>query len=392
MPDAAGRARVARGRRSTGHRRHPAGPAGGAGRAARRHGGQGCRDVPQHVARVEAGAVQLERARAQARQVQQLGEQRLHPIRAAADGGQQLLALRGARRQAGIEQHPRARPYRGQRGPQLMADGGQQLCPEPLQLLQPQAEVRIAAHHGSGRAAAECGGHEPWCAVVTGRDPRQPERRGSFEQLVGPLRGHADALFGQCVGNRRRVERFVEQRDDGQHQEIGVCAGHGARIPPFTCRTRSATRLVTAAPEDGTGGPAARRVTPHHSLQEIVTTAMVTTDPTRAEIRTPNAIESALAQFDRAADFLGLAGETRAILRVPKREWTVQLPGDAWTTARTEVLHRLPRPAQHGARPGQGRHPLPSRDGPRRGARAGDVDDLEVRAGRMFRSAAPRAA
>ncbi len=54
---------------------------------------------------------------------------------------------------------------------------------------------------------------------------------------------------------------------------------------------------------------------------------MTTLDtPRPAAIATQSALESALAQFDRAADHLQLAPETRAILRVPKREWTVNFP------------------------------------------------------------------
>ena len=41
---------------------------------------------------------------------------------------------------------------------------------------------------------------------------------------------------------------------------------------------------------------------------------------------TQSALESALAQFDRAATHLDLSAESRAILRVPKREWTVNFP------------------------------------------------------------------
>ena len=48
--------------------------------------------------------------------------------------------------------------------------------------------------------------------------------------------------------------------------------------------------------------------------------------PRVADVQVPNAIESALTQFDRAADFLELSQETRAILRVPKRELTVNFP------------------------------------------------------------------
>ena len=41
---------------------------------------------------------------------------------------------------------------------------------------------------------------------------------------------------------------------------------------------------------------------------------------------TQSALESALAQFDRAADHVRLSSEARAVLRVPKREWTVNFP------------------------------------------------------------------
>ena len=48
--------------------------------------------------------------------------------------------------------------------------------------------------------------------------------------------------------------------------------------------------------------------------------------PRAATTFVPNAIESALTQFDKAADFLELSQESRAILRVPKRELTVNFP------------------------------------------------------------------
>ena len=69
-----------------------------------------------------------------------------------------------------------------------------------------------------------------------------------------------------------------------------------------------------------------------------------------------NAIESALQQFDRAADHLHLSDESRAILRVPKREWTVNFPV-TMDDGRVEVLtgyrvqHNMARgPAKGGIR------------------------------------------
>ena len=76
------------------------------------------------------------------------------------------------------------------------------------------------------------------------------------------------------------------------------------------------------------------------------------------------ALDSALAQFDRVADYLELDPGTRAILRVPKRELTVRFPvkmddGHVEVFTGYRVQHNL------SPRPGQGWHPLPPRDRPR---------------------------
>ena len=82
----------------------------------------------------------------------------------------------------------------------------------------------------------------------------------------------------------------------------------------------------------------------------------ITEAPRGAGRATPNAIESALAQFDRAADHLDLAPETRAILRVPKREWTVNFPvsmddGHVEVFTGYRVQHNMARgPAKGGIR------------------------------------------
>ena len=62
----------------------------------------------------------------------------------------------------------------------------------------------------------------------------------------------------------------------------------------------------------------------------------------------------------------------------PYREVQVQIPVQLSRRQDPRLL-RLPRPAQRRARPLQGRHPLPPRGRPRRGARARLADDLEDR-------------
>jgi len=75
-----------------------------------------------------------------------------------------------------------------------------------------------------------------------------------------------------------------------------------------------------------------------------------------AERPTQSALDSAIAQFDRAADHIGLAPDTRAVLRVPKREWTVNFPvamDDGHTEVFTgyRVQHNMSRgPAKGGVR------------------------------------------
>jgi len=76
----------------------------------------------------------------------------------------------------------------------------------------------------------------------------------------------------------------------------------------------------------------------------------------RPSVATQSAIESALAQFDRAADHLDLGGEARAMLRVPKREWTVNFPvtldeGRVEVFTGYRVQHNMARgPAKGGIR------------------------------------------
>jgi glutamate dehydrogenase (NAD(P)+) len=78
--------------------------------------------------------------------------------------------------------------------------------------------------------------------------------------------------------------------------------------------------------------------------------------PRATATATQSALESALAQFDRAADHLALASEARAILRVPKREWTVNFPvamddGSVAVFTGYRVQHNVARgPAKGGIR------------------------------------------
>ncbi len=89
---------------------------------------------------------------------------------------------------------------------------------------------------------------------------------------------------------------------------------------------------------------------------------------------------AAAARFDEAAMRLNLDDGMCKVLRTPDQEITVHIPVQL-DDGRHRGLHRLPRAALAGARAGQGRHPLRARCDAGRSARAGLVDDLEMRGG-----------
>jgi hypothetical protein len=92
-----------------------------------------------------------------------------------------------------------------------------------------------------------------------------------------------------------------------------------------------------------------------------------------------NPWEAQAARFDFAARKLNLEEGLWKLLRTPAREIIVHFPV-TMDTAHGDV-HRLPGAALDRPRSRQGRHPLRARRDPGRGARAGQLDDLEVRGG-----------
>ncbi|MCC6618058.1 MAG: Glu/Leu/Phe/Val dehydrogenase [Chloroflexi bacterium] len=78
--------------------------------------------------------------------------------------------------------------------------------------------------------------------------------------------------------------------------------------------------------------------------------------PEASGAKTQGALESALAEFDHAADQLALSPDIRAVLRLPKREWTVNFPvtmddGHVRVFTGYRVQHNVSRgPAKGGIR------------------------------------------
>ena len=89
-----------------------------------------------------------------------------------------------------------------------------------------------------------------------------------------------------------------------------------------------------------------------------------------------NPYRIAQMQFDMAAEFLKLDPGLRQILRTPRRVMEVAIPVKL-DNGQVKVFHGLSRAAQHRARSGERRHPLPSQSHAGRSEGAGVVDDLE---------------
>jgi glutamate dehydrogenase (NAD(P)+) len=114
---------------------------------------------------------------------------------------------------------------------------------------------------------------------------------------------------------------------------------------------------VTQPVEDGgAAGPRPGRANQRAPGVDSMTMTMTETRGRVPGAAAQSAIQSALAQFDRAADHLSLSPETRAILRVPKREWTVNFPvrmddGRVEVFTGYRVQHNMARgPAKGGMR------------------------------------------
>ncbi len=97
-----------------------------------------------------------------------------------------------------------------------------------------------------------------------------------------------------------------------------------------------------------------------------------------AQAPAENPLDNAIEQLNAAADRLGIDEGMREVLRHCKREFTVNFPVQMDDGSHPR-LHRLSRAPQRGARPREGRPPLQPQRLARRSARAGDVDDVEVR-------------
>ena len=93
-----------------------------------------------------------------------------------------------------------------------------------------------------------------------------------------------------------------------------------------------------------------------------------------------NPWEAQAARFDFAAQKLNLDEGLWKVLRYPSREIIVHFPV-VMDDGTDRSVHRFSRAAFDCARAGQGRHPLCARRDARRGPRAGQLDDVEVRGG-----------
>ena len=157
----------------------------------------------RQVARVEAAQLELDRACPEARQIENVADHALHAQRVAIDRRQQRPALALVGLMLGILEQADARPNRGQRRPQLVRDGRQQVGPQLLELGQSLGLIAAAEQRVAQSALPDAGDHEATPVLVHAADAHEPERGELVEvSVAAPSASAAPASLSRCSTSR----------------------------------------------------------------------------------------------------------------------------------------------------------------------------------------------
>ena len=203
-----------------------------------------------------------------------------------------------------------------------------------------------------------------------GRRARARRRRRRSSRVAPPRR---PALHGSSGGVPRRARPAA--RPAARHVQLRDHRPRPDEQPPRAGRVRAAPRRLADAAAS----------TRKPSGAGVASRSGVRYDPRRWRTAAPeshlreNPFEIAQQQLENVADTFGIDDDLVDVLSECKKAVEVSIPTSHGRRLGARV-HRLPRHAQHRARPVEGRHPLPPRRHARRGQGARDVDDVEVRA------------
>ena len=198
-------------------------PLAGAGRERRHHrGGRlGERD--------RAKPAQLERdaAGTEARQLEDVADEPLHPIGVALDRLRSVVRCSSVGSDARVEQQADARAHGGQRRPQLVGDRRQQVGPQPLELVQRDTasppltglDVRVPRVVGTYRR----------CSPSRRLARTRPSSASSSSRAIGEP-GHAGRARGaqsaaELSRGRRRRHEHERRRRSGRATRVPTPAG-----------------------------------------------------------------------------------------------------------------------------------------------------------------------
>ena len=171
---------------------------------------------------IEAAPLERDPALSEAGEVEQVGDEALHSIRVPFDREQQLAPLLIGRLAGRVEEEPARGPYRGQRRPELMGDGCEQVRSEPLERiqattdrsrrerrsappLQPRVErtlarpagIRFGRPRASPRSARVP--EERGCDVRGGSSPTSRSRGSRSSPGVAPSPSSASVALGNAI-------------------------------------------------------------------------------------------------------------------------------------------------------------------------------------------------
>ena len=166
----------------------------------------------------------------EARQLEDVADEPLHPLAVALDRLQQRPALLLGRLRRGLEQEARAGADGRERRPELVGDRGQQVGPQALQL--GQRDARLAVQAGVHVPEAERRRHPSRAATAPLARPDQPEvgevgdePGGDTGAQVGAARGEPLLELRCGRGWRDEREGCVKQR----RRTLGRCGADRRR-------------------------------------------------------------------------------------------------------------------------------------------------------------------
>ena len=182
--------------------------------------------------RIEAAPLEPDPALAEAGEVEQIGHQALHPIRVPLDRDEQLTPLLVGRLARRVQEEPARGSHDGQRRPELVGEGREQVRSEPLQRIK-AATDRAGRERRRGHLFAQGRSDEARPVGPGSGDPSEPQVGEVPEERGGDVRGGLEPRVAQSGSQLAGGRSFAEQgkrRGGKRDPRLGRCVGRVGRL------------------------------------------------------------------------------------------------------------------------------------------------------------------